>query len=115
MQIISQVFFKICALSGEVGTLLEIFLKNTSLINAEILDTFVLSDPKRTFSLLFHQQAKVRDFASSYIERILMVCYAQGDGEVKGKVVRFMQEYLNSLHGEVAKNWLRIDGYFRLF
>jgi hypothetical protein len=59
----------------------------------------VLSDPKRTFNLLFHQQAKVRDFASSYIERVLMVCYADGDGEVKGKVVRFIQEYLNSLHG----------------
>jgi len=63
-----------------VGSLLDIFLKHASLINGEILDKFVLSDPKRTFNLLFHQQAKVRDFASSYIERVLMVCYADGDG-----------------------------------
>jgi hypothetical protein len=67
VRIISEVFFKISALSGEVGTLLEIFLKHQNLIDADILDRYVLSDPKRTFGLLFHQQAKVRDFASSYI------------------------------------------------
>jgi hypothetical protein len=67
IRIISEVFFKISALSGEVGNLLDIFHKHLSLIDAEILDRYILSDPKRTFGLLFHQQAKVRDFASSYI------------------------------------------------
>jgi hypothetical protein len=57
----------------------------------------------------------VRDFASSYLERVLMVCYEKEGTEVKEKIVRFIQEYLHSLHGEVAKNWLRIDGYFKLF
>lgn len=60
-------FFKISALSGEVGNLLEIFSKNLHLINADILERYVLSDPKRTFGVLFHQQPKIRDFASSYI------------------------------------------------
>jgi ubiquitin carboxyl-terminal hydrolase 34 len=115
VQIISEVFFKICALSGEVGSLLDIFLKNTALINGDILDRYVLSDPKRTFSLLFHQQPRVRDFASNYLERVLLVCYASGEAGVQEKVVRFIQEYLNALHGDVAKNWLRIDGYFKLF
>ncbi len=64
---ISEVFVKISALSGEVGGLLEIFNKNTHLINANTLEKYVLSDPKRTFGLLFHQQQKVRDFASSYL------------------------------------------------
>lgn len=115
IHIVSEVFFKICALSGEVGTLLEIFHKNLALVDGEILDKYVLSDPKRTFGVLFHQQSKVRDFASSYLERVLMLSYERGDTSVKEKVVRFIQEYLTSLHGEVAKNWLRIDGYFKLF
>jgi ubiquitin carboxyl-terminal hydrolase 34 len=115
LQIISEVFFKICALSGEVGSLLEIFHKHLMLVNADILERYVLSDPKRTFGLLFHQQAKVREFASSYLDRVLMLCYEREETAVKEKVVRFIQEYLNNLQGEVAKNWLRIDGYFKLF
>jgi hypothetical protein len=34
---------------------------------------------------------------------------------VREKVIRFIHEYFNALHGEVAKNWLRIDGYFKMF
>lgn len=30
-------------------------------------------------------------------------------------MVRFIQEYINNLQGDIAKNWLRIDGYFRFF
>jgi hypothetical protein len=41
----------------------------------------------------------VRDFASSYLERVLMVCYEKEGTEVKEKIVRFIQEYLHSLHG----------------
>ena len=115
VETISEVFFKISALSGEVGSLLEIFSKNLGLINADILERYVLADPKRTFGVLFHQQAKIREFASAYIERVLMVCYGKEEAAVKQKVVLFIQEYLNNLHGEVAKNWLRIDGYFRMF
>lgn len=44
-----------------------------------------------------------------------MVCYRNEDTAVKQKVVLFIQEYLSNLHGEVAKNWLRIDGYFKMF
>lgn len=44
-----------------------------------------------------------------------MVNYASGDVAVRERVVRFIHEYFNALHGEVAKNWLRIDGYFKLF
>lgn len=114
VQIISEVFCKISALSGEVGNLLDIFMKNLDQVDGNILDRYVLADPKRTFGLLFHQQGKVRDFASSYLERVLMLCYERGDNTQKEKVVRFIQEYLTALHGEVAKCWLRIDGYFKL-
>lgn len=44
---------------------------------------YLLSDTKRTFNLLFHQQAKVREFASFYIERILIFTYLNGSAEDK--------------------------------
>jgi hypothetical protein len=46
---------------------------------------------------------------------VLLVNYAGDDVGAKERVVRFIHEYFHALHGEVAKNWLRIDGYFRLF
>lgn len=76
---------------------------------------YLLSDTKRTFNLLFHQQAKVREFASFYIERILIFTYLNGSAEDKVEVMKFIESYLHILHSEVAKNWLRIDGYFRMF
>jgi hypothetical protein len=29
--------------------------------------------------------------------------------------MKFIQDYLHLLHNEAAKNWLRIDGYFKMF
>lgn len=31
------------------------------------------------------------------------------------EIIKLIEEYLGLLHHEVAKNWLRIDGYFKLF
>ena len=76
---------------------------------------YVTSDSKRTFNILFHQQGKVRDFAAYYIERILIHTYLNGTEEDKNDVMKYIQEQLSILHGEAAKNWLRIDGYFKLF
>ena len=75
LDIISEIFFKISILSGEVGSLVDIFNKNTHLINFGIFEKYVVSDLKRTFNLLFHHQPKVRDFASIYLERLLIICY----------------------------------------
>lgn len=44
-----------------------------------------------------------------------MQCFASGDGEAKMLALQFLNSYLSNLHFEVAKNWLRIDGYFKLF
>lgn len=98
-----------------MGSLLDIFSKNLQLVNAEILERYVLADPKRTFAVLFHQQPKIRDFASCYLAQVLVECYRREGEAARQKVVLFIREYLGSLHGEVAKNWLRIDGYFRMF
>lgn len=76
---------------------------------------YITADSKRTFNLLFHQQYKVRDFTSFYIERILIHTYLKGTEEDRNDVMKYIQEQLNILHSEAAKNWLRIDGYFRLF
>jgi hypothetical protein len=98
-----------------VGNLLAIFTKNTFLITKDILYKYVLADGKKTFNLLFHYQQKVREFASEYIHQVLMASYTDGDNEVKGEVFKFIHEYLQMLNGDAAKNWMRIDGYFRLF
>ena len=29
--------------------------------------------------------------------------------------MKFIQDYLHLLHSDAAKNWLRIDGYFKMF
>ena len=36
-------------------------------INFKTFEKYIISNPKRTFNLLFHHQHKVRDFASIYI------------------------------------------------
>ena len=76
---------------------------------------YILSDPKRSFGILFHQQAKVREFASLYFERIMIHAYIYGSQEDKKLVMKFIQEQLSLLHYDGAKNWLRIDGYLRMF
>ena len=41
--------------------------------------------------------------------------YIYGSQEDKKQVMKFIQEQLSLLHYDGAKNWLRIDGYFRMF
>ena len=50
-----------------------------------------------------------------YIERLLTYTYLNGQPEDKEDVMKFIQEYLQLLHNDAAKNWLRIDGYFQMF
>lgn len=33
---------------------------------------------------------------------------------IKAKVISYICELLSALPGDVAKNWMRIDGYFKL-
>ena len=39
----------------------------------------------------------------------------KGNEEDKNEVMKFIQEYLGLLHNDAAKNWMRIDGYFKMF
>lgn len=84
IELISEIFFKISALSGEVGSLPEIFEKNLALVQVNYLQRYILSDSKRVFGLLFHNQGKVREFAAVYIERILIHAYIHGNEDDKG-------------------------------
>lgn len=84
IELISEILFKVSSLSGEVGNLPDIFAKNLHLIRVDMLRRYILEDSKKTFNLLFHQQAKVRDFVSFYIERMLVHTYLQGSQEERG-------------------------------
>lgn len=44
-----------------------------------------------------------------------MKCYSDGDEDLKKQIIDFMKEQYDNISGDVAKNWMRIDGYFRLF
>ena len=76
---------------------------------------FIFGQKKKTFDLLFHQNRAVRDFTSYFIEGVLMKCYNDGDEDLKKQIIDFMKEQYDNISGDVAKNWMRIDGYFRLF
>jgi hypothetical protein len=79
------------------------------------MDNYILKEKKKTFNLLFHFQRPVRDLMSRFLEGVLMKCYKEGTEEHQKKVVDFLKEYLSMLAGDVAKSWLRIDGYFKFF
>ena len=50
---------------------------------------------------------------STYLQIVLLESFRKGDEKVKLDVLVYITEMLNALPGEVAKNWLRIDGYFK--
>lgn len=51
---------------------------------------------------------------AQYMAIVCVELYRRGDQKVRADVVTYIVELLNSMCGEVAKNWLRIDGYFSL-
>lgn len=51
---------------------------------------------------------------SFYINIVLLESFKKGDDKVKLDVLGFIIQILNAMTGEVAKNWLRVDGYFKL-
>lgn len=50
---------------------------------------------------------------SYYINNITLQAFAFGDDYVKLEVLNYIMELLNCMTSDVAKNWLRADGYFR--
>ena len=48
-----------------------------------------------------------------YMQIVLFESYRKGDEATKKEVIDLIHEYLANITGEVAKNWMRIDGYFR--
>lgn len=111
--LLSRILYTITPHSEMVGDLPKIFSSNVHQITPDILHDFILKDKKQTFKLLFSHARSVRDFMAFYLKTVLFESYRAGDEAVKKEVVDFIHEYLANMTGEVAKNWLRIDGYFR--
>lgn len=64
--------------------------------------------------MLFSQEKAVREFMAQYVGIVCLELYRRGEEKVRGDVVGYVVELVNSMCGDVAKNWLRIDGYFLL-
>jgi hypothetical protein len=47
-------------------------MANLHQITPDIFIDYVIKDPKRTFDLLFHNNANVRDFTAVYIEKVVL-------------------------------------------
>lgn len=90
-------------------------MANIEQINTRILNDYIFADKGRTFELLFHNNLNVREFTATFIEKVLLESWKKGNVEERTQIMKLIDEYLGLLHHEVAKNWLRIDGYFKLF
>lgn len=107
--------YRISFHSGYIGDMPRILVPNASEATPDLLYTYVLKDKVRTFKLLFHYEKVIRDFMAVYLQIILMESYRKGDEKVKADVLAYIAELLSMLPVDAAKNWMRIDGYFKLF
>jgi hypothetical protein len=89
-------------------------LANIPSVTPAIFYTYVLKDKARTFKLLFHYERPIRDFMATFLQITLLESFKNGDEKVKLDVLTYITEMLNAMSAEVAKNWMRIDGYFKL-
>lgn len=51
---------------------MDAFIQNIEQIQPHIFNRYILGEKQRTFDLLFHNNANVRDFAAAFIERVLI-------------------------------------------
>ena len=54
---------------------------------------------------------------AAYLYAVMMELYRRGDGDkgkVRGDIVGYVVDLVNAMCGDVAKNWMRVDGYFAL-
>lgn len=114
ISLISEILYTITYHSGHVGDMHKLFLKNIHQVQPEIFYNYVIKDKKKTFKLLFNQYRSVRDFMAQYMQIVIFETYRKGDEKAKKDAVDLIQEYIANMSGEVAKNWLRIDGYFKM-
>jgi hypothetical protein len=115
IRVIAETLFKVCYHSGETGKLIEAFMVNIGEIDPSIFYNYVLADRGRTFELLFHNNLSVREFTAVFLEKVLIETWKKGAEDDRAQVRKFIDEYLGVLHHDAAKNWLRIDGYFKFF
>ena len=111
--LLSEILYTVTYHSEMVGDLPKLFGESIAEVGPELLHGFILKDKKKTFKLLFSRARSVRDFMALYMQVVLFESYRKGDAAVRQEVVDLIHEYLANMTGEVAKNWLRIDGYFR--
>lgn len=51
---------------------------------------------------------------ANFIHIVLIDAIKNGDANAQADAIAYTVELLNGMTGEVAKNWLRVDGYFNL-
>lgn len=51
---------------------------------------------------------------ASYLQIVLFETFKKGETTARSEVIAYITELLNAMAAEVAKNWMRIDGYFKL-
>ena len=112
--LISEILYTVTYHSGIVGDMPKFFLQNVYQVKPEIFYNYLTKDKKKTFKLLFNHYRSVRDFMAQYMQIVIFETYQKGDDQAKKDAIDLIQEYLANMAGEVAKNWLRIDGYFKL-
>ena len=111
--LLSEILYTVTYHCEMVSDLPKLFMESISEAGPDILHNFILKDKKKTFKLLFSRTRSVRDFMAFYMQIVLFESYRKGDEAVRKEVVELIHEYLANITGEVAKNWMRIDGYFR--
>lgn len=89
-------------------------MANSGSATPEILYSYILQDKQKTFKLLLNNDKNLREFMAHYMNIVLLESFKKGDDKVQLDVLGFIIEILNAMTGEVAKNWLRVDGYFKL-
>lgn len=96
---------------GEEGKLLAIFEKSSP--SYELFNKY-LSDDGSIKEMLFHNNSGTRIAFSRYVAACVTSCLRNEFEQSHEKITHLMNYLISILNTEVAKNWIKAEGYFYL-
>lgn len=110
-ELVSEVFFRLASYSGETGKLIEVL--ETCPVSDALYNKY-LSDPKKLWDLLFHNDKNIRTGMARYMQHVLVGLLRQNPTDFIPVVQQIVDVFLPLLNTDIAKNWNKCESFFVL-
>lgn len=110
-ELISEVFFRLASISGETGKLMDLF--ESCPAGRELHERY-LTDMKKVWDMLFHNEKPIRVAMSRYMQHVFVSSFRQDPTNFMPVIQSFVKWLMPLLNTDIAKNWNKCESFFRL-